>query len=425
MHHLTLNIPDIMVKLFRGSFECKEASDDVEDWPWAVFRVRDHDDTAWDNHGEVTVRMCFYIPRSFGKAPRNIAAKMNSGYKAWEHMYHFYMVLPGQLWGVLDDELFEHYCKLVAGARFTLMLETPVALRSLAHMLLTECLSRPSLVFLQWVLETFIGNLTCEIGSDSCPYTNLAVRATRRAQEAALYAMFPQLVKPEGLPKDAVVLGDDYILLAYGRDECAWLLPEHGREVDALRSYLDANQVDVPAEWQPGVWKWAHLQLPNGQIAHTAFGECKCEARGLPLRRAHMVKVCVYAASFPCMLTILTFLYFFRINNTRADGKKETMVLAMVLDFTPVDRALAKKMHGVLMVCYSQPDQAPRVVDVKDILSVVAIMPLPARPFEADQPDTAQLYVNRYYVGEKIGCDMAWIGCSDNPREEEEDGEEV
>lgn len=138
MHHLTLNIPDIMVKLFRGSFECKEASDDVEDWPWAVFRVRDHDDTAWDNHGEVTVRMCFYIPRSFGKAPRNITAKMNSGYKAWEHMYHFYMVLPGQLWGVLDDELFEHYCKLVAGARFTLMLETPVALRSLAHMLLTE-----------------------------------------------------------------------------------------------------------------------------------------------------------------------------------------------------------------------------------------------------------------------------------------------
>ncbi|RDX40842.1 hypothetical protein OH76DRAFT_1459357 [Lentinus brumalis] len=454
MHHLALNIPDIMVKLFRGSFECKKP-DKVEDWPWAVFRPlstpQGEDDSFWIEHGEAVGDMRFYIPRSFGRAPRNIAAKLNSGFKAWEHMYHFYMVLPGLLYGVLDDELFAHYCKLVAGCRFALMLETPVALRPLAHKLLTEFVEDferlyyqrrldrlhfcrhsihlllhlvpegirrgPLWLFSQWVLETFIGNLTCEIGTDSCPYANLAARATRRAQEAALYAIYPELAKPEGLPKNAMELGDDYVLLAYGRDECGRLLPQGGTEAAALMSFLETQDIAVPDAWEPGVWKWSRLLLPNGQTARTAWRECQREARDVPIRRARMVKLRgdVFAEV----------LYFFPLNIQPGDGHIETTrVLAMVSEFTRPDPTIAEKTHGVLMVCYSQVQAPPRVVDVKDIMSVVAMMPMGPRPFEADQPDAARLCANRYYVGEKLGCDMAWIGRADNPNDDDDDDDD-
>ncbi|RDX40006.1 hypothetical protein OH76DRAFT_1459606 [Lentinus brumalis] len=427
MHHLALNLPDIMVKLFRGSFERKKP-DKVEQWPWAVFHPID-DDSAWINHSEAVADMRFYIPRSFGKAPRNIAAKMNSGFKAWEHMYHFYMVLPGQLWGVLNDELFEHYCKLVAGCHFALMLETPVALRLLAHKLLVEFVEDFERLYYARQLDRL----------HFCRHSihllvHLIPEGVRRGPlwlfsqwEAALYVMFPVLAKPEGLPKDAVVLGDDY-----GRVLAS--APRGRHERAALLSFLHAHDVAVPEGWELGLWKWARLQLPNGQITRMAFGECKREARNVPIRRACMVKARGLHMFGPFILIHLNppaawrhfaeVLYFFRMTMTGADGQDETRVLAMVSEFTLPDPTIAKDTHNVLMVCYSQGAHPPRVVDVKDVVSVVAMMPLGPRPCEAHEPDAERRYADHYYVWEKLGCDMAWIGRGDNPNYEEEEEDE-
>ena len=318
MHHLALNIPDVMLGLFRGTFKCSD-TDSVDDWPWTVFR----DDEVWKDHGKLVASMSLFLPSSFDRPPRDIAAKINSGYKAWEHMYHFYGLLPGLLWPIMDDEFYEDYCKLVAGARTALLLESPHEFRPRAHKLLIEFveafetkyykrrsdrlhfvrhsihllihlmpetyLRGPLWLISQWPLENAIGHLTREIGSDSSPYANLAERATRRGQVCALYSMFPRLAPPDALPKGAIELGDEYVLLAWGKDKRARCLD--GEEATALLSFLHAHGVDVPATWTPAVWKWARLLLPNGQIARTAFGEGKGEARGKPVHRSRMVKV--------------------------------------------------------------------------------------------------------------------------------------
>ena len=60
------------------------------------------------------------------------------------------------------------------------------------------------------------------------------------------------------------------------------------------------------------------------------------------------------------------------------------------------------------------------VVDCKDIVSVVGMIPLPLRPEEAAHPNAAQLYSERYFVAEKLVFDMSRIG-----REEDLYGEDI
>ncbi|RDX42284.1 hypothetical protein OH76DRAFT_1458839 [Lentinus brumalis] len=418
MHHLALNIPDIMIGLFTGTFRCATS-----------------DSWMWEQHGEHVASMSLSLPSSFDRTPRNIAAKINSGYKAWEHMYHFYVLLPGLLYAIMDDEFYGHYCKLVAGARAALLVESPDEFRPLAHKLLIEfvedferlyyrrrldrlhfCrhsihqllhlmpetfLRGPLWLISQWPMENAIGNLTREIGSDSLPYANFAERALRRCQVCALVAMFPALGQIEKLPKDAIELGNDYVLLAWGKAARATELPPD--EAAALVTYLRGCNIVVPQTWKPAAWKWARLRLPNGQIARTAFGECKGEARGKPVHRSRMVKV-IYGIIL-CEYTFAEVKYFFRLKTKDAHGVERTASLAMVSDYTPPDPAILQKTHGVLMVCRYEGGHSRRVVDAKDILTVVELYHLHA----------AELYLDRYFVAQKLGFDMTWIGRIQDP----------
>ncbi len=82
MHHLALNVTDIMIKLWRGNFKCSD-TDHIDDWPWAIWRkAPDGTEKAWTAHGERIGNLCLLLPGSFDRPPRNIAAKINSGYKA-------------------------------------------------------------------------------------------------------------------------------------------------------------------------------------------------------------------------------------------------------------------------------------------------------------------------------------------------------
>ncbi len=102
--------------------------------------------------------------------------------------------------------------------------------------------------------------------------------------------------------------------------------------------------------------------------------------------------------------------YFFRLTLQHPDGSKQLETLAMLSDYTPPDLAIAQKTHGVLLACQYQGQRSLRVVDAKEIYSVVAMLPLRPRPSEMYNPDAANLYLDRYYVAEKLGFDMTWIG---------------
>ena len=78
MHLTTLNDPDLFLKLFTGKLDVYEP-DDRSTWDWAVFYKNN---ALWNAHGETVARSVPFIPSCFGRAPRDPAKKLNTGYKA-------------------------------------------------------------------------------------------------------------------------------------------------------------------------------------------------------------------------------------------------------------------------------------------------------------------------------------------------------
>ena len=96
-----------MLELWCNREGCRKGDPDGV-WPWAVLKG-----DIWKVHGEAVVRAASYFPHSFNQTPRNPAEKLSSGYKAWELLLYFYGLGPGLFWGILPDEYYRHYCKLV------------------------------------------------------------------------------------------------------------------------------------------------------------------------------------------------------------------------------------------------------------------------------------------------------------------------
>ncbi|EIM84538.1 uncharacterized protein STEHIDRAFT_159206 [Stereum hirsutum FP-91666 SS1] len=76
MHLAALNLPDLLISLWRGTIGCDE-TDSKRDWPWLVLV-----EEAWKRHGQLVGAATPYFPGSFGSPPCNIAEKLTSGYKA-------------------------------------------------------------------------------------------------------------------------------------------------------------------------------------------------------------------------------------------------------------------------------------------------------------------------------------------------------
>ncbi|KAF4618017.1 hypothetical protein D9613_012861 [Agrocybe pediades] len=81
----------------------------VSNWEWAVFRDTD----LWQAHGLAAENCRPFIPNSFDRAPRNLAEKVNSGYKAKEWQNYFYGLAPALLYNILPHRYWQNFCKLV------------------------------------------------------------------------------------------------------------------------------------------------------------------------------------------------------------------------------------------------------------------------------------------------------------------------
>lgn len=271
-----------------------------------------------------------YLPGSFDRPPRNIAEKLNSGYKAKEFLTYLFGLGPALLYGILPTTYWRNICKLVRGVRLAHQHEISAGNLQEAHKMLVEfsvefeqlyyqrhpgrihfvrqaihgfshiCPETirlgPYAGFTQWTMERTIGDLGREIRQPSNPYANLAQRALRRCQVNAMKAMDPTLSSKSQqptLPQGAVDIDDGYVLLR-ACDRYSYKLPPH--EAHVLVEYLQSQGAVASGEWwrNPQVARWARLRLPNGQIARTLWKER--EKTLDRLRMSRNVKVCMIYA---------------------------------------------------------------------------------------------------------------------------------
>ena len=316
MHHCSLNIPDLLIPLWRGTFDCS-STDKRSDWDWAVLKG-----DLWIKHGKAVAAATPYLPGSFDRPPRDPALKISSGYKAWEFLMYIYGLGPGVFYNILPTPFYENFCDLVFGMRIinqhkissTQLVQAEDALKRFAqgfeqlyyqrrvdrlyfvrqsihqcfHLAWEVTRVGPPIISSQWTMERTIGNLTQELRQPSNPFANLSQRALLRCQVNALKNIIPDLEEPTGLPRNAIDLGDGYILLRR-RDTTA--RPLLNIEELALISYLQAlpefSDIILPSPFC--VIRWARLRLPTGQIARSLWVE---KSKTLQkLRMARNVKV--------------------------------------------------------------------------------------------------------------------------------------
>ena len=85
MHHCSLNIPNLLIPLWRGTFDCS-AMDKRSTWDWVALTGE-----TWIKHGRAVAAATPYLPGSFDRPPRDPALKISSGYKAWEFLMYVHV----------------------------------------------------------------------------------------------------------------------------------------------------------------------------------------------------------------------------------------------------------------------------------------------------------------------------------------------
>lgn len=300
MHLPALNIPDLFIPLWRAKFDC-DKTDDRQLWTWAVLK----DPAAWKAHGKLVANTTPYIPGSFDRPPRNPAEKISSGYKAWEFLLYFFGLGPCLFYGILPDQYWEHYCKLVRVIRLLMQEEilpqelleshelcsafsddfenlyvqrradrihfVRPSIHAISHLAPETARVGPLILSSQWTIERTIGNLEEETKQHSNAFMNLSERALRRCQVNALKAMIPDIEPPEDrLPRGAKDLGDGFVLLT-ATDNTSRDVEQC--EAKAISDYLVKSGQHVAENWKPKVVRWARLRLPNGQVARSRWKE--------------------------------------------------------------------------------------------------------------------------------------------------------
>jgi hypothetical protein len=300
MHLNNFNLFELHMDLWRAVIDC-DSSDDRSTWRFAALS----DAKIWKEHGAFVADARPYLPGCFDHAPRNIAEKINSGYKAKEGQTYFYGLAPALLLDVLEDEFYRNFCKLVMGVRILEQRRITHTQLQNAHQLLIEftnefeklyyerredrihfcrpCIHAvphlapetarvgPLAIISQWLLERVIGLLGSEIKQHSNPYANLSQRALRWCQVNALKSLVPSLntaahATEYKAPHGAYDAGGGYYLL---RAREKYPKPFTLNESASLWRYAGNPNITALAKYR----RWARVRLPNGQIARSAWRE--------------------------------------------------------------------------------------------------------------------------------------------------------
>ncbi|KAJ6511095.1 hypothetical protein C8R45DRAFT_921782 [Mycena sanguinolenta] len=419
MHAPALNLPDLIIPLLRGKFECSK-DDNRESWDWAVLVGK-----KWEEHGKQVADCIKWTPTSFGRAARNPAEKISSGYKAWEFMQYLYGLGPALLFGILPEKYYKNYCKAVRSIRVMVQEEIPQEELIEAHELMStfsdefelmyaqrrtdrlhfirpviHTLSHyapetqrmgPGNIYAQWALERTIGNLGREIRQHSNSFANLSQLTLRRSQINALVAILPDLEPTnDPLPRGAIDLGDGYRLLRK-TDSCRREVP--GCEEKAIREYLEDNFGSEYAErWRGSVVRWARIRLPTRQIARSLWKEEKqAEARV-----ARHVKIVAEDKG----VEFAEVLYYCILGPP--DNEKHVAVASF---FSAPDSHLLDISSKTYWSVQHLRDTDTRVVDIKNVVSVV--MMAPDHQYATYRCDGSEQ--DRWFLMEKIGLKLAYL----------------
>jgi len=422
MHHCCLNLPDLLIPLWRGTFDCS-STDKRSNWDWAVLTGN-----TWIEHGNAVAAATPYLPGSFDRPPRNPALKISSGYKAWEFLMYMYGLGPGVFYGVLPTPYYQNLCDLIYGVRIlnqynissAQLLQADGALKRFAqgfeelyyqrrvdrlhfvrqsihqcfHMPWEVTRVGPLIISSQWTMERTIGSLTQELRQPSNPYANLAQRALLRCQINALKNIVPDLVEPAGLPRGAIDLSDGYVLLRRRDTTARPLLPT---EKLALVAYLGAPLGTQP---QFSVIRWGRLRLPTGQIARSLWVESKPLEK---LRMARNIKVsnkfysiamteslCKFTQGGITQVAEVRFYFVITIGS-------QDIALACVSCYSQPHEGLLQASRGTLWS--SKRQELIQVINIKSISAVVAMVP--HQPFPGEE---------RFFLVEKPGLEATIIG---------------
>ncbi|KIJ06354.1 hypothetical protein PAXINDRAFT_92119, partial [Paxillus involutus ATCC 200175] len=427
MHLVSLNIPDLFINLWRGTIEC-DANDDKRTWWWATL-VGD----TWKSLGRDVAETRSHLPGSYDRPPRNIAEKINSGYKAWEFWLFLYAIGPAVLYGRLPDQVWEHYCKLVQAVRIVsqhtitldevkladrLFLEwgdeferlycerkterihfvrqSVHAPRHYSNEILTK---GPLICSSQWTMERTIGNLTEEIRQPSNPYANLGQRAVRRAQVNALKLMLPDLDRDDdGLPSTAKDVGGGYALLKFQDRTARTTTVQEGW---AIREYMERHHPnsELHHRFLPDgtirVVRWARIRLPNGQIGRCQWKEEQRE----DARKARNVQLKLNGTR-----RLGEVRYFIEC---RFDESNSTEALAIISLYSLPHPDLLHRSSQTYISCVHQGDAGVVAVNIKSIEAVIAMIPEVRfgenRFYMAPRPGGAIAYLDGYVENEQEG----------------------
>ncbi|KDQ05773.1 hypothetical protein BOTBODRAFT_82929, partial [Botryobasidium botryosum FD-172 SS1] len=389
MHALNLNLPELHHKLMRGMLDCI-APDSKRAWSWAVFA----DNRLWEAHGQAVADARPYFPGSFDRPPRNPAQKINSGYKAIEYQNYMYGLGPGLFYSVLPEEYWINFCKLVRVARIMFQHEIPFeqvqiarqsaveyvqgyetlyyqqkvsrihfcrqSVHNILHLAPETFRGGPLPYTSQYPMERTIGSLGQEIRQPSNPFANLSQRAVVRCQVNALKALVLDLTRGEPEARIAIDLGGGYTAL-HPRDRSGQKIA--GPEGLAI---CEALQGDMDSYTHVRLVRWARVRLPNGQIARCAWKE-----KQRPLENVRMARNIKLKLNGKLAFAEVQF-FFPAPSNYQGGG-----MLALVSMYPPHDPALFAKSQRTLRACTHPGADSLRVISVRDILSVVAMVPMP------------------------------------------------
>jgi hypothetical protein len=210
MHLASLNIPDLLIPLWHGTFDCA-TTDKQSNWDWAMLTGN-----TWTEHDKAVAAATPYLPGSFDRPLRDPALKISSRYEAWEFLLYLYGLSPGVLYGILPTAYYENFCDLIS--RMWIIYQYKISHEQLLlgeealhqfswgfeelyyqrrsdcihfvrqsihqcyHLAMEVTMVGPSIISSQWTMEQTIGNLIQELQQPSNPYSNLAQWALLRCQ---------------------------------------------------------------------------------------------------------------------------------------------------------------------------------------------------------------------------------------------------